>query len=226
MSDPASSGTCERCGNSFRKSGITRHLQSCLKRNPWPEAQGTRPGGPRRTGIHVSVTDSDRPEYWLHLAVPSNAQLDDLDEYLRRIWLECCGHLSAFQISRDEYHSHAQFGAKGMGVALSRVAPAGTSFSHVYDFGTSTFLTLRSIGETEVASDGIVLLARNDAPEILCVACSSPATKVGPTPDDWTMTTGYCDDCALQTGEDAEELLPVVNSPRSGVCGYDGPWEN
>jgi hypothetical protein len=162
----------------------------------------------------------------LHLAVPSNAQLDVLDEYLRRIWLECCGHLSAFQISRDEYHSHAQFGAKGMGVALSRVAPAGTSFSHVYDFGTSTFLTLRSIGETEVASDGIVLLARNDAPEILCVACSSPATQVGPTPDDWNMTTGYCDDCALQTGEDAEELLPVVNSPRSGVCGYDGPWEN
>jgi len=32
------------------------------------------------------------------MQVKDNAALSDLDSFLRDIWLECCGHLSAFEI--------------------------------------------------------------------------------------------------------------------------------
>jgi hypothetical protein len=35
--------------------------------------------------------------------VPATASLEDLDDFLRHIWLECCGHLSRFQIGERSY---------------------------------------------------------------------------------------------------------------------------
>jgi len=32
----------------------------------------------------------------------------------------------------------------------------------------------------------------------------------------------YCDECADAGGSDLEGMLPVVNSPHMGVCGYIG----
>ncbi len=45
------------------------------------------------------------PEYWTHFEVPAAASLADVDRFLREIWLECCGHLSAFNIQGKEYLS-------------------------------------------------------------------------------------------------------------------------
>ena len=95
----ASSGKCELCGKSYRKSGMTRHLQSCLAKSGLsPESGGRRP-----RGIHLFVEDDYRPEYWMHLATPATAELAELDQYLRDVWLECCWHLSSFFIGRAEY---------------------------------------------------------------------------------------------------------------------------
>jgi len=35
--------------------------------------------------------------------MPARATLTDLDGFLRDIWLECCGHLSAFDIGTVRY---------------------------------------------------------------------------------------------------------------------------
>ncbi len=229
MTRITTSGKCELCGKSYRKSGMARHLQSCLTRTGWPEQPAvTSRRQPRQVnGIHISVTDAYRSEYWMHLAAPASAKLSDLDDYLRAIWLECCGHLSAFDIGGEEYHSYPEFGAKGMSATLGRVVPPGTNFRHEYDFGTTTHLTLRSVGELTVPSGGIRQLARNDAPEIRCSVCGETATQIGLSEDEWMMmTAGFCDSCAPATGEQAEYLLPLVNSPRSGMCGYDGPWDD
>ena len=227
MSRITASGRCELCGKSYRKSGMARHLQSCLTRTGWPDpptASSSR--RPRQVkGIHISVTDAYRPEYWLHLAAPASAKLVDLDDCLRATWVDCCGHLSAFDIGGEEYHSYPQYGDKGMSATLGRAVPPGTNFRYEYDFGTTTHLTLRSVDELTVPSGGIRLLARNDAPEIVCGVCGAAATRVGQSEDDWLMmTAGLCDSCAATTGEQAAYLLPVVNSPRSGMCGYEGPW--
>ena len=228
MQRSQSSGKCELCGKTFRKSGMVRHLQSCLQRAGWPEPTAGPAGSQSQfvRGIHISITDAYRPEYWLHLAVPFNAKLTDLDDYLREIWVECCGHLSAFDIGGTMYDSHPEFaGEQGMDAELGRVAPPGTGFRYAYDFGTTTHLAARSISELLMPAGGFRLVARNNAPDTRCGVCGEPATQVGLDPEEWMMmTAGFCDRCAPTDGDEADYLLPVVNSPRCGMCGYDGPW--
>jgi hypothetical protein len=68
-------------------------------------------------------------------------------------------------------------------------------------------------------------MARNEPPVIPCRACGKPATKVA---------AGYyyvgdgalCDACAKTNRNEYEDsFLPIVNSPRVGVCGYTGDQE-
>ncbi|MDP2782290.1 hypothetical protein [Devosia sp.] len=80
----------------------------------------------------------------MHLKVAGDARLENLDKFLRQVWLECCGHLSAFRIEGNELKK-----SKKLRHALS----PGIELVHEYD---------------------------------------------------------------------EEMLLPVVNSPRTGVCGYAG----
>ncbi len=225
MPRSTSSGNCLLCGKSYRKSGVTRHLQSCIAKTGLPGESS-----PPVPGIHLFVEDDYRPDYWLHLAIPAATQLQELDQYLRDVWLECCWHLSSFFIGRAEYKWQifemddllAAFQNRElhtMAADLGLVAPPRTEFAYWYDYGTTTELTLRSLGEIDGVSNEIRVLARNDAPAIACVICGAPATWVSPSEDDWiAMTAGLCDTCAPTS----EYRLPMVNSPRSGVCGYDG----
>lgn len=241
MPQIASSGKCELCGKSYRKSGMTRHLRSCMAE----ASRGDEPGH-RARGIHLHVEDTDRPEYWLHLAVPATAELLDLDQYLRDIWLECCLHLSSFAIGGINYFCPDYFfpllvddedgddplaglaqmiallredEEREMDVPLGQVAHSRSRFRHEYDFGTTTELTLRGLGEVDGDVDQIRLLARNDPPAVECSICGAPATWVSLAEDDWiAMTAGLCDACAPAS----EYRLPIVNSPRCGVCAYDG----
>ena len=221
MSRTTSSGNCELCGKSYRKSGMTRHLKSCLTRTA-PKGGSSGKSGRRAKSIHLLVEDTYRPEYWLHLAAPARSNLEELDQYLRRIWVECCGHLSTFTIAGVGYESHPDGYGESMDIALGLVASPGTKFSYEYDFGTTTELTLRSLAELDGGTGRIRPLARNDAPVIECQQCGARATRVGFSEDNWlAMTVGFCDGCA-PTGPESEYLLPVVNSPRCGMCGYDG----
>ena len=70
-------------------------------------------------------------------------------------------------------------------------------------------------------------MARNESPVIACKVCGKPATKVAP--GYFYAAGAYCDACAKEDDEyEVEEMLPLVNSPRAGVCGYTGDdidWE-
>lgn len=63
------------------------------------------------------------PEYWMHLSVPVNTTLGDLDQFLRDIWLECCRHLSAFTIEGTRYSISPirEYEERSMKVALGNV---------------------------------------------------------------------------------------------------------
>ena len=106
-----------------------------------------------------------------------------------------------------------------LGEALS----FGKKFSYTYDFGSSTDLNLRVVSEREWLAntkDAIVLLARNVAPEFKCSVCGEPATFI--SGGAWGDGDTYCKKHAKKY-EDDGLILPIVNSPRVGVCGYDGP---
>ncbi len=167
--------------------------------------------------------------YWMHLEMPNTATLTDLDDFLRNQWLECCGHLSAFTIGAESYASMVD-PTWGMDdqpmdkVKLGKVLEVGQQFEHEYDFGTTTELKLKVVAEREgmaVNGNPVQILAQNEAPEIKCEECGELATQVC-SQCIYDGTGWLCDDCAEdhECGEDM--LLPVVNSPRVGMCAYSG----
>lgn len=57
----------------------------------------------------------------MQVAVPMTAPLRKLDHFLRHIWLECCGHLSAFDIGCNRYASEAMEEELSMRAPLNKV---------------------------------------------------------------------------------------------------------
>jgi Zn finger protein HypA/HybF involved in hydrogenase expression len=67
----------------------------------------------------------------------------------------------------------------------------------------------------------VEILARNETPQIKCDQCEKPATTIC-TECLYDGGGWLCDDCASTHGCDEDMFLPLVNSPRAGVCGYTG----
>jgi len=208
-----SRGICAICSKEFSKSQMTRHVAACVQGKQSAE-----------TCLHLTVQGLHAKHYWLHLATQPSAKLADLDNYLRHIWLECCGHLSAFEIDGEQYLPHAAEGeGSTMRVPLKSVLYQGVKFTHTYDFGTSTELSLSLVGTLSftLGKRSVGLLARNLAPAFLCVECGRPATQLC-TECAWQAEAWLCDDCSGKHECGEEMLLPIVNSPRMGQCGYTG----
>ncbi len=203
---------------------MTRHLAHCGQpAQPSPEVIDL---GTKRE-YHLVVEGRHSRSYWLHLAVPMDAQLGSLDKFLRKIWLECCGHLSAFSIDGVRYASSPtpDLGEASMRASLGAVLDVGARFFHEYDYGSTTELVLKMVGlrERMDGKPGVRLLARNSPPEIFCGECGTKklATEIC-VECMWTGGGWLCEECADNHPCDPAMLLPVFNSPRVGVCGYTG----
>ena len=118
---------------------------------------------------------------------------------------------------------------RSLDVSLEKALKVGQKFSYEYDFGSSTDLTLKVLSEREGAiqnqdedEDTFEILARNIEPVIVCTVCGKPAKFVVGGYFDVEENAFCSKKCVKKSGEDAEMLLPVVNSPRVGVCAYTG----
>ncbi len=217
-----SDGKCCFCNGVFSKAAMTKHLKSCSQRKV--KVCGAS-GKQKANNFHLVVEGRFSPEYWMHLFAPADTTLESVDSFLRDIWLECCGHLSAFTIKGISYSSSPMedYEEKGMNVRLGDVLFSKAKFSHEYDFGTTTELTLRVVSETEgeAETNSVQLMARNNPPEIICGSCGKKASRVcvqcADSGEGW-----LCDKCAAGHECGADMFLPVVNSPRVGMCGYPG----
>ena len=209
----ASKGTCVLCKTTVDKSTMTKHLQSCMGKSQIGEKSIEKAKTPQ-IFFHVLVEGHGLPEYWMYLKVSGGASFRVLDSFLRKTWLECCGHMSAFNVGRDEV---------SMSKKLEGVLRPGMKLIHEYDFGSTTELLLTVISEFEadMGKKKVEILARNDQPQIKCPHCDNLATRIC-TECIYEDGGWLCDDCAEdhKCGEDM--MLPVVNSPRTGVCGYVG----
>ncbi|MEW5761278.1 MAG: hypothetical protein AB1779_11000 [Candidatus Thermoplasmatota archaeon] len=221
-----SNGKCSFCDGTFTKGKMKKHLESCKQRRAFSETSTDKQRSQKTKLFHIVAEGRHQPEYWMHIETSASAKLKDLDDFLRYIWLECCDHLSAFTIERTKYASYPDewLNDKSMDVAIGDVLNPGLRFYHEYDFGTPTEITLKVLSqrEGETMDEPIHLLARNEQPPITCDLCGKIATQVC-RECGWSGDGGWlCDDCANkhECGEDL--LLPVVNSPRVGICGYTG----
>jgi hypothetical protein len=218
-------GECLLCDETFPRAKMTAHLKSCLSRK-------TPDGEPTVRCFHLFVAGTYLPDYWMQIAIPADSKLKDLDGFLRRTWLECCGHLSSFTIDGVRYEielpDDPMFGGievESMKVRLDKVLAPGTTFAHEYDYGSTTDLQLKVLGIIEISKfpGAARILARNLPPEFPCAGCGKPATKLANGGDGLDPDDCYCDACAAELDEDDQDMLmPIVNSPRVGVCGYTG----
>jgi len=244
-----SEGVCLFCGKTFAKAGINRHLATHLEE----KAKSGKPGKSFFVKVETCKRWRSSP-YFLSLWIDGEAKMNDFDQFLRQIWLECCGHMSAFRNPKKQRGGYSvMFGTmdaydyleqgnvakyeKTMeeingSIPMSRkvkdVLFKGLELEYEYDFGSSTELTVTVIDEYPIKADKkIVLLSRNEPLEIMCSICKKvPATQLcivclGEDED------VFCDKCAKKHAKECEDFedyasMPVVNSPRMGVCGYEG----
>ena len=109
-----------------------------------------------------------------------------------------------------------------MNYKLFTVLEVNTTFSHEYDFGTPTYLNLKVMQKRKGSLKKIYVVARNDIPDFKC-NCGKKAEDICPQ----CICTGeeslLCIKCANKHEcMSEEEMLPIVNSPRMGMCGYTG----
>ncbi|MCB9639806.1 MAG: hypothetical protein H6728_13505 [Myxococcales bacterium] len=219
-------GICRLCQKELAKSGVSRHLSKCLPTHAPPQAPNT----PTQTLYLLKVEGADAPHYWMYLEVSAAATFRVLDSFFRALWLECCGHLSSFRFPKQQALSflHDDFSyfeeSKIMEMTLGQVLQPKMTFSYDYDFGSTTELKLQVVDVRQgiPLRTPLSLLARNEAPKILCEECQKkPATKICPVCS-WSGEGWVCAGCQKKHSCGEDIWLPVVNSPRAGVCGYDG----
>ena len=98
MSPQPSLGTCYLCDGIFTKGAMTRHLKKCTGPDAPPASATAVEFGPGPS-FHLLVEGRYATAYWMHLAVPAEATLAELDRFLRFTWLECCDHLSGLRLA-------------------------------------------------------------------------------------------------------------------------------
>lgn len=218
---PESRGICLFCGETVVKRSVSKHLARCPKRQEQSLAAQSSARA-EDTIWHLRVQSADAKEYWLDLEMIGSSTLEKLDRYLRAIWLECCGHLSEFSIGG--------WGGTVIGKArkANSIFESGLVLRHLYDFGTTSETDIHVVGSRTgrpLTKHPIFLMARNNPPDLRCQECGQPAV--------W-----LCIECLYEEGatgllcdthseehshNEYDGYMPIVNSPRIGMCGYEGP---
>ena len=238
-------GICNVCQETLFGSESRSHIARCVETRYGLRATRAALKGRRRT-VHISVGSPEHP-HWMELGVRADTTLHELDGFLRSVWLECCGHLSHFDIAgvvysmmvprpgddfefepMDEHEEQWRHMGRTVGTAIK---PA-TWFEHQYDYGTTTDLDLRHAGEFEglvqVLSPmqpwhgrKIVVLARNH-PLQSCCQCGRPAH--------WRIVSEedeYDDpDDELVDLDDNEFLFWDGDRDDDEVLVWDGDWDD
>lgn len=204
-------GKCQYCSETITQRSMVTHLKKHLLQQEKEQAAGGQ------TAFHLHIKAA---ELFVDVLVKGDATFKTVDTFLRNIWLECCGHLSEF----TQQNTKISFSKK-----LEQVLLPDLKFEHDYDFGSTTTVDLKVAGRYTLAmKEKIVLLSRNEPLQIMCSTCEKQAaTSICIIHIENEGEGFYCEDCAATHAEECEDFedyanMPVVNSPRMGVCGYMG----
>ena len=212
MSEELSSeGKCLYCEQVFPQKEIIKHLAKHLA-----EKEKTESGTKTQPYCHMVVVADIM---FLHLLVKETASFKLIDSFLRDIWLDCCGHMSAFMKGSEEI---------SMSKKVKDVLINKEKLVYDYDYGSTTRLSLKGLKYYELnETKNIVLLSRNEPLKIMCSTCGKESAVSMCTTCCWEKEAFFCRKCAENHEKDCEDFadfseMPVVNSPRMGVCGYEG----
>ncbi len=206
-----SEGKCFYCDGYFSQAEIGKHVAKHLVQMEKGDA-----GKNHSNYVHIEV---EANEMFLHLLVKGNSPMKTIDIFLRKIWLECCGHMSEFE--------HKNFKIS-MEHRVEEVFQPRVKIFHDYDFGTTTRVFLKARKHYQLnLKEKIMLLSRNEPLKLMCVSCKTePAINIC-TVCCYQEMAFFCEKCSKKHAETCEDFAdyastPIVNSPRMGECGYTG----
>lgn len=203
-------GQCRFCKEDFTKRQIADHLDVCKKRERDENIKNLR----------LRISDLYAKNFWLIVEVNKQAKLKELDDLIKDVWVECCGHLSLFGNYGNEI---------GKGRFVMDTLNVGDKLNYIYDFGSSTELTIEALRQSNYQlSDKkkTELVARNYLPLSNCLKCGKQSAQVCTACASEEGLAFVCEKCGEKYHNEENEkeehyLLPLANSPRCGVCGYE-----
>ncbi len=106
MAKVISKGICSFCQSEIAKNTMTQHLKHCKQRAAAIAAEAESSTEAQKSRLlYIIVEGHYNPQYWIHLEAPVSDTMEDLDWFLRSIWLEGFDHLSAFKVGTTNYSS-------------------------------------------------------------------------------------------------------------------------
>lgn len=224
-------GLCKYCGKEYTRTGMLRHLTACKEK-----AIRFEQAKEKMKYYELILYGKYDKDYWLIIKISENATLNDLDQFIRDIWVECCGHLSAFEIDDQRYEKMPDRdiywgrSPKSMNYKLKNILQQGMDLNYEYDFGSTTelIISVKDYYEAPKEKEQITILSRNNAPVFICSVCEKNEAAWINTERYYDRMSFLCNEC-LEKIDEGEEidvnpdyLLPICNSPRMGTCGYEG----
>lgn len=217
-------GKCFYCNEELSERTVKRHVKGCKGRKEKINEAMESSKKTKSQYVLSIVPQYGSKEYCLYIAIDIDSTLKNLDSFLRDIWLECCGHLSSFIIGDVNYDSSVDEDSEvfsndeTMDFKLRQVISVGDKFRYDYDFGSTTTLKLEVIDEylTGEKHSQIEILARNEEIQNFCANCNKKAEYF-----DYEELKFFCEDC-MDEDTDMVDAPEYTNSPRDGVCGYEG----
>ena len=126
----------------------------------------------RNNPVLIHIQDK-KLRHWMTITVRPTTSLRQQDQFLRDIWLECCGHMSHFQVGKKQYsacvpgpgdhHDHDTDKADPDELHMVRTVEEAIrphrEFQHEFDYGDTTYLNLEHAGVVPVPYECVAELA-------------------------------------------------------------------
>lgn len=206
---------CYYCNKELTERTIKKHMKNCSEMKKSIDEKRIDDKEQRNQFIIAIKPEYAGNEYCVYLSIAGTLGLVHMDQFIRDIWVECCGHLSSFKIKGKFYQDQS------MNTKLNDILDIDEKFEYEYDFGSTTYLILEVVDIIQVPSrfSQIEIIARNHQIKHECEICGLEAKYFNYEKNEWE-----CEKCI---DEDADMIFKFdyCNSPRDGVCGYEGHKE-
>ena len=193
--------------------------------------------------------------YKLYVIFGLNCKFTHIDKFLRKIWCECCNHLSEFYFFKDAKSNSENIKKNSF---LKNYEENVGNFGYDYDMGSTTtiyFKIISKLNGNEINTKNKIIY-RNEPPVIMCDVCNNEPSVYVYDEDCICNNCIINDESDNESDEDNESennksnenkqndknnendsndsdnyetietfniedfVLPIVNSPRVGICGY------
>ena len=155
-----SPGWCHLCGDTFLADEAKAHIETCITQTVEKKyiIRDFDERYARSSPVMIWVR-SEELRHWMMLVMQPTTSLRQLDQFLRNQWLECCGHMSHFEIGKVHYSAcvpgpgdppnfdtaMAEPNEQHMVHTIEETVTDKDRFSHEFDYGDTTCLDLEHV---------------------------------------------------------------------------------